>query len=167
MLFVLDWCCKVSYWYCYIFWWFIGQQVNLTNVQDEMIRTAPCRWFHVNVHSCCFCTWRGFKKYITIWVQFFCYFPSIKVIYDIFSYDKCRFFVLFSFWFFIFLVKCCNCFLWVATTIQWSCDYHLLVDLFKWIFLLFILLAFFFFIAEASWRVFILDFVAVDSFCVL
>ena len=167
MLFVLDWCYKVTYWYCYSFCWFIGLQVNFTKVQDEMMRTAPYRWFYVIVHSCCFCTWKGFNRHITNYSQSFVYLPSIKVFYHIVSYDKYSFFVLFSYWFIIFVMNCCNCSLCVTTPIQGSYHYHVLVDLFRWIFLWFILLTFFLFIAEASWSVFILDLVAVDSFCVL
>ena len=121
-----------------------------------MIRAASYRWFYVIVHTCCFCTWKSFNKYFTTCVQFCGYFPSIKVFYHTVSYGKYRFFVLFCFWFIIFAITCCNCFLWVTTTIQLSYNCHVLVDLLRWIFLLFILLAFFFFIAEVSWSVFIL-----------
>ena len=161
---MLDWCGEINYWSCYFFWWFIGQQVICTNVQDEMVRTAPYRWFYVIVHTCRFCTWKSFNKYFTICIQFFGHFPSIKVSYHTVSYDKYRFFVLFPFWFVIFVITCCNYFLWVTTTIQWSYDCHVLVDLFRCIFLLFILLDFCFFIAETTWSVFILALLAVDVF---
>ena len=78
MLFVFDWCCKVNYWSCYFFWWFIGRQVICTNVQDEMIPTAPYRWFYIIVHSCWFCTWKGFNKHLTICVQFFGHFHPLR-----------------------------------------------------------------------------------------
>ena len=48
---------------CYFFWRFIRPQVICTNVQDKMIRTAPYPWFYVIVHTCCFCTWKGFNKH--------------------------------------------------------------------------------------------------------
>ena len=163
MLFVLDWCYKVSYWYCYSFCWFIGLQVNFTNVQDEMIRTAPYRWFYVIVHSSCFCTWKGFNVNITIYSQFFGYLPSIKVFYHIVSYEKYSFFVLFSYCFIIFVITCCNCFLWVTTAIQWSYDYHVLIDLFRCIFLWFILLAFCFFIVDTCWSTFIIFILVVPA----
>ena len=174
MLFVLDWCFKVNCWPCYFSQWFIGQQVTCANVQDKMIRTAPYWWFYVIVHTCCFFTWKGFNKYcftiglgFAICVQVFGHFLSIKVFYHTVSYDKYRFFVLFSIWFIIFVITCSNCFLWVLTTIQSSYDCHVLVDLLRYIFLLFILLAVFLFISEASRSVFILAFLAVDGFCVL
>ena len=122
------------------------------------------RWFYVIVNTCRFCTWKSFNKYFTICIQFFGHFPSIKVSYHTVSYDKYRFFVLFPFWFVIFVITCCNYFLWVTTTIQWSYDCHVLVDLFRCIFLLFILLDFCFFIAETTWSVFILALLAVDVF---
>ena len=66
MFFVLDWYCKASYWSCYFFWWFVGRQVICTNVQDEMIRTAPYRWFYVIVHTVFFAP----EKVLTNTLQF-------------------------------------------------------------------------------------------------
>ena len=163
MLFVLDWCYKVSYWYCYSFCWFIGLQVNFTKVQDEMMRTTPYRWFYVIVHSCCFCTWKGFNRYIIIYSQFFGYLPSIKVFYHIVSYDKYSFFVLFSYLFIIFVITCCNCFLCVTTPIQGSYDYHVLVDLFRCIFLWFIDLALVLFTVDTSWSTFVIFILVVHA----
>ena len=104
-----------------------------------------------------FFTWKVFNKRFTICVQLYRHFPSIKVFYHTVCHDKYRFSVLFSF---------CLSFLWSCAvifycglqplTIQWSYDCHVLVGLSRYISLLFFYLAFFFFIAEASWSVCIL-----------
>ena len=69
----------------------------------KMIRTVTYRWFYVIVHACCFCTRKDFNKHFIICVKFFGHFPSIKVFYHTVSYQKYRFFILFSFWFVIFV----------------------------------------------------------------
>ena len=162
---MLDWCGKINDWSCSFFWWFIGQQVICTNVQDEMVRTAPYRSFYVIVHTCRFCTWKSFNKYFIICIQFFGHFPSIKVSYHTVSYDKYKFFVLFSFWFVIFVITCCNYFFvsynYYPVILRLR---HVLVDLFRCIFLLFILLDFFSFIAETTWSVFMMALLAIDVF---
>ena len=126
-----------------------------------MIRTAPYRWFMHVVFAP-----EKVLTNTTICVQFFGYFPSIKVFYHTVSYDKYRFFVLFSFWFVIFVIICCHCF----------CGLQLLSnDLTIAMFLLAFLeissscLSFwlFSFIAETSWSVFIFAFLALHGFRVL
>ena len=132
-----------------------------------MILTAPYRWFYLIVHTCCFCAWKGFNKYFTICVQFFGHFPSIKCFTILSPMANIDFSFFCTFGLSFLGSPAIIVFLWVTTTIQRSYDCHVLVDLLRCIFLLFILLAFFFFIAEASWSVFILAFLAVNGFCVL
>ena len=117
-------------------------------------------------YACCFCTWKVFNKHFIIYVQFFGHFSSIKMFYHIASCDKYRFFVIFSFWFVI-----CVILLWLflvgynyySVTLQFPCPW--------WSSSIYLLLVypygFFFFIAEASWSVFILDSLAIDGPCVL
>ena len=91
---------------------------------------------------------------------------SIKVFCHTIYYDKYRYFVLCSFWFVIFVIIRCDCFLWVTTTTQWSYGSHVLVGLLRYILVLLLLLTFFFFIVEAHCNV-SLAFLAFDGFCVL
>ena len=73
-----------------------------------MTCTASYQWFYVIVHACCFYCWKYMKKHFKICIG---YLVSSKVFYHTIFYDKYRFFVLFSFWFVIFVIICCDCWL--------------------------------------------------------
>ena len=122
-----------------------------------MIRTAPYRCFYVIVHACCFSP----EKFLTNALQFA--FNCIDISHPLRCFTILSAMTNIDFLFFSPFV--CH-FLWSCAviffcglqplTIQWSYDCHVLVDLLRYISLLFFYLAFFFFIAESSWSVCIL-----------
>ena len=102
--------------------------------QRKMIRTAPYRCFYVIVHTCCVCTWKGFNKYFRVF-----YHPYLMTNLDFSFFSP---FGLSFLWASAVIIFCGL--LLLSNDNSSSYDYHVLDDLLRCVFLLFILLAFFF-----------------------